>query len=67
MCAFATYCTSLPVLVISDDDMKNMLDQMANMGPEEEARMRAMGMNPEMMKKSVQIMNNPIMRNAAKV
>lgn len=36
---------------MSDDDMTAMLESMANIGPEEEARMRAMGADPEMMKK----------------
>lgn len=44
-----------------------MLEGMANIGPEEEARMRAMGADPAMMKKAAQMMSsNPLMRNAAK-
>ncbi|KAL3772756.1 hypothetical protein ACHAWO_004118 [Cyclotella atomus] len=37
---------------MSDEDMTAMLEGMANIGPEEEARMRAMGADPEMMKKA---------------
>mmetsp|Transcript_21312 Transcript_21312/g.50065 ORF Transcript_21312/g.50065 Transcript_21312/m.50065 type:complete len:424 (-) Transcript_21312:14-1285(-) len=52
---------------MSDDDMTRMLEGMANIGPEEEARMRAMGADPAMMKKAAQMMSsNPLMRNAAK-
>lgn len=52
---------------MSDDDMDKMFEQMEKMGPAEEARMRAMGVDPEMMKKNVEMMkNNPMMREAAK-
>lgn len=41
---------------------------MANIGPEEEARMRAMGADPEMMKKAASMMkSNPMMRKAAQM
>ena len=47
---------------MSDDDMTAMLEGMANIGPEEEARMRAMGADPEMMKKAASMMkSNPMM------
>ena len=52
---------------MSDDDMDKMFEQMEKMGPAEEARMKAMGVDPEMMKKNVEMMkNNPMMREAAK-
>ena len=52
---------------MSDDDMTKMFEQMENMGPAEEARLRAMGVDPGMMKKSVEMMkSNPLMRQAAK-
>ena len=51
---------------MSDDDMIAMLDGMSNIGPEEEARMRAMGADPAMMKRAAEMMkNNPMMRKAA--
>lgn len=51
---------------MSDDDMIAMLDGMSNIGPEEEARMRAMGADPAMMKRAAEMMkNNPLMRKAA--
>lgn len=41
---------------------------MANIGPEEEARMRAMGADPAMMKKAAEMMkSNPMMRKAAQM
>jgi hypothetical protein len=53
---------------MSDDDMTAMLEGMANIGPEEEARMRAMGADPEMMKKAASMMkSNPMMRKAAQM
>jgi len=53
---------------MSDDDMQAMLDGMANIGPEEEARMRAMGADPAMMKKAAEMMkSNPMMRKAAQM
>mmetsp|Transcript_32072 Transcript_32072/g.49040 ORF Transcript_32072/g.49040 Transcript_32072/m.49040 type:complete len:377 (-) Transcript_32072:93-1223(-) len=52
---------------MSDKDMDNMLDQMTNMTPEQEVRMKAMGVNPEMMRRTASMMqNNPLMKNAAK-
>eukprot|EP00542_Grammatophora_oceanica_P010768 CAMPEP_0194044542 /NCGR_PEP_ID=MMETSP0009_2-20130614/15990_1 /TAXON_ID=210454 /ORGANISM="Grammatophora oceanica, Strain CCMP 410" /LENGTH=346 /DNA_ID=CAMNT_0038689089 /DNA_START=1 /DNA_END=1041 /DNA_ORIENTATION=+ len=51
---------------MSDGDMEQMLESMSNMGAEEEARMKAMGVNPEMMKKATEMMkSNPLMRKAA--
>jgi hypothetical protein len=53
---------------MSDDDMTALLEGMANIGPEEEARMRAMGADPEMMKKAASMMkSNPMMRKAAQM
>lgn len=53
---------------MSDDDMQAMLDGMTNIGPEEEARMKAMGADPAMMKKAADMMKtNPMMRKAAQV
>jgi len=53
---------------MSDDDMQQMLEGMANIGPEEEARMRAMGADPAMMKKAADMMKtNPMMRKAAQM
>ena len=53
---------------MSDSDMDNMLQQMNNMSPAQEAQMKAMGVDPEMMKKTANIMNsNPLMKNAAKM
>merc|ERR1719253_2286218 len=53
---------------MSDDDMTKMLESMANIGPEEEARMRATGADPAMMKKAAEMMkDNPMMRGAAKM
>merc|ERR1719393_950364 len=53
---------------MSDDDMTKMLESMANIGPEEEARMRAMGADPAMMKKAAEMMkDNPMMRGAARM
>merc|ERR1739836_178131 len=53
---------------MSDGDMDNMLVQMSNMSPEQEARMKAMGVNPEMMQKTSKLLNsNPLMKNAAKM
>merc|ERR1712238_569189 len=49
---------------MSDDDMQKMLDGMADIGPEEEARMKAMGADPAMMKKAAEMMkSNPMMKN----
>jgi len=53
---------------MSDDDMQKMLDSMAAIGPEEEARMKAMGADPAMMKKAAEMMkSNPMMRKAAQM
>ncbi|KAL3797510.1 hypothetical protein HJC23_009874 [Cyclotella cryptica] len=53
---------------MSDDQMTAMLEGMANIGPEEEARMRAMGADPAMMKKAAEMMkSNPMMRKAAQM
>lgn len=51
---------------LSDDDMTSMLEQMNDMTPEQEARMKAMGVDPTMMKRASGIMkNNPMMMKAA--
>ena len=51
---------------MSDDDVGMMLDSMQKMGPAEEARMKAMGVDPAMMRKTAEMMkNNPMMRDAA--
>jgi len=51
---------------MTDDDMMQMLDGMASIGPEEEARMKAMGADPAMMRKAAGMMkSNPLMRKAA--
>ena len=51
---------------MTDGDVERMLDQMNNMGPAEEARMKAMGVDPTMMRKASGMMqNNPMMRKAA--
>jgi len=51
---------------MSDDDMISMLEGMSNIGPEEEARMKAMGADPAMMRKAADMMKtNPMMRKAA--
>eukprot|EP00523_Entomoneis_sp_CCMP467_P009594 CAMPEP_0168737430 /NCGR_PEP_ID=MMETSP0724-20121128/10392_1 /TAXON_ID=265536 /ORGANISM="Amphiprora sp., Strain CCMP467" /LENGTH=405 /DNA_ID=CAMNT_0008784699 /DNA_START=128 /DNA_END=1345 /DNA_ORIENTATION=- len=51
---------------LKDEDMTAMFEQMTNMSPAEEERMRAMGVDPAMMKKSAQMMkNNPLLRKAA--
>merc|ERR1712232_240231 len=51
---------------LSDNDVANMFDEMTNMTPEQEARMKAMGVDPGMMKKSAEMMkNNPLARKAA--
>ena len=51
---------------MSDSDVEAMLSQMNNMSPEQEARMKAMGVDPVMMKKASGMMkNNPMMRKAA--
>lgn len=51
---------------MSDNDMTQMLEQMGEVTPEQEARMKAMGVDPEMMKKTAKMMkDNPMMRKAA--
>ena len=51
---------------MSDGDLQAMLGQMSDMTPEQEARMRAMGVDPNIMKTSVKMMKeNPLMRKAA--
>lgn len=51
---------------MSEQDLVNMLDQMNNMTPQQEAQMKAMGADPEMMKKAASMMkSNPLMRKAA--
>lgn len=51
---------------MSDEDMASMLDQMSSMTPEQQARMKAMGVDPNMMEKTASMLkNNPMMRKAA--
>jgi len=51
---------------MSDGDITSMFDQMSEMTPAQEASMKAMGVDPEMMKKSAQMFaNNPLMGKAA--
>lgn len=51
---------------IKDEDLLNMFERMNDLPPEEEARMNAMGVNVEMMKKTASVMkNNPLLRKAA--
>ena len=51
---------------MSDGDVDMMLSSMENMSPAEEARMKAMGVDPSMMQKTANMMkNNPMMREAA--
>lgn len=51
---------------LSPTDMDQMLSQMQNMTPEQEARMKQMGVDPAMMKRvSGMMKDNPMMRNAA--
>jgi len=58
--------TADQVKSMTDDDTKEMLNQMANISPEEAARMKSMGVDTEMMKKSAEMMrDNPLMRKAA--
>eukprot|EP00579_Thalassiosira_antarctica_P006675 CAMPEP_0201883238 /NCGR_PEP_ID=MMETSP0902-20130614/15230_1 /ASSEMBLY_ACC=CAM_ASM_000551 /TAXON_ID=420261 /ORGANISM="Thalassiosira antarctica, Strain CCMP982" /LENGTH=437 /DNA_ID=CAMNT_0048411977 /DNA_START=28 /DNA_END=1338 /DNA_ORIENTATION=- len=53
---------------MTDDDMQQMLEGMTNIGPEEEARMKAMGADPAMMRKAAEMMkSNPMMRKAAQM
>lgn len=53
---------------MSDSDMDMMLEQMKNMTPAQEAQMKTMGVDPEMMKKTAKVMNsNPLMKSAAKM
>jgi hypothetical protein len=51
---------------MSESDMASMLDQMANMTPEQRARMKAMGVDPSMMEKTASLLkSNPMMQKAA--
>lgn len=51
---------------MKDEDLTTMLDSMSNMSAAEEARMRAMGVDPAMMKKTGEMMSkNPLLRKAA--
>jgi hypothetical protein len=51
---------------MSESDMASMLDQMANMTPEQRARMKAMGVDPSMMEKTASLLkSNPMMQRAA--
>ena len=51
---------------MKDEDLTRMFDQMSNMTPADEARLKAMGVDPVMMKKSAAMMkNNPLLRKAA--
>lgn len=52
---------------MSDDDMAAMFEAMQNMDPATEARLRAMGTDPNLLRQTARLMNsNPLMRNAAK-
>jgi len=52
---------------LSSDDMDAMLGMMETMDPIQEARMKAMGVDPAMMQKTAKMMkDNPMMREAAK-
>jgi len=51
---------------MSENEVDTVLDQMDKMGPAEEARMKAMGVDPAMMKRTAEMMkSNPMMRKAA--
>lgn len=51
---------------MSEDDVGQMLQQMKDLTPEQEARMKAMGADPKMMAKAAEMMgSNPMMRKAA--
>eukprot|EP00980_Cylindrotheca_fusiformis_P002244 scaffold517_cov119-Cylindrotheca_fusiformis.AAC.27 len=51
---------------MSENEVDTVLDQMNKMGPAEEARLRAMGVDPDMMKRTAEMMKtNPMMRQAA--
>ena len=51
---------------MSETEVDAVLDQMDKMGPAEEARLRAMGVDPAIMKRTAEMMkNNPMMRKAA--
>jgi hypothetical protein len=51
---------------MKDEDLTRMFDQMSNMSPAEEERLKQMGVDPVMMKKSAAMMkNNPLLRKAA--
>lgn len=51
---------------LKEDEVDAVLDQMDKMGPAEEARMKAMGVDPAIMKKTAEMMkSNPMMRKAA--
>ena len=51
---------------MSEDDVGAMLEQMSNLTPEQEARMKAMGADPQMMAKAAKMMSsNPMMKKAA--
>ena len=53
---------------MSEGDMDMMLNQMQNLTPEQEARMKAMGVDPRMMQKTASMMSsNPLMKGAAKM
>jgi hypothetical protein len=48
---------------MSDSEVDTVLDQMNKMGPAEEARMRSMGVDPDMMKRTAEMMqSNPMVR-----
>jgi hypothetical protein len=51
---------------MKDEDLTNMFEQMSNMSPAEEERLKAMGVDPTMMKQSASMMkSNPMLRKAA--
>ena len=51
---------------MKDEDLDKMFEQMSNMSPAEEARLRSMGVDPTLMKKSASALkSNPLLRKAA--
>jgi len=51
---------------MSEDDVGAMLEQMSNLTPDQEARMKSMGADPAMMAKAAKMMSsNPMMKKAA--
>jgi len=51
---------------MSDEETVRMFEEMSDMSPEQEARIKAMGVDSEMLKKTTKMMkDNPMMRKAA--